>query len=266
MQKAGAGMGENETQYLYRYISFETFVGMIQSKALTFVLPELWDDPKEGESFEYYVGQTENIYEQMLFWSIYYKTYCQCWTTLAESDAMWRIYSYGNRAIRIRIKHDSVDLLDGVQAIKVEYTDSLECKFQKGLKYYLKSLSQKRTAFEHEKEVRLIKHYQFLNTDDLRRHIDAWCASVGHPKSIDFAEKLFPGQPLEEKSKSISKLLNIGKGARKTIDVSFSHVPDFIAGVLVHPFAPEWYVRIVQEYCTKNKIPFEGKSTLYSRE
>ena len=31
-------------QYLYRYISFETFVGMVQKQALTFVLPKVWDD------------------------------------------------------------------------------------------------------------------------------------------------------------------------------------------------------------------------------
>ena len=41
--------------YLYRYIPFETLVGMVQSKSLTFVLPELWDDPKECVIFKYYV-------------------------------------------------------------------------------------------------------------------------------------------------------------------------------------------------------------------
>lgn len=42
-------------EYLYRYISFDAFVGMIQSQSLTFVLPELWDDPKECASFKHYV-------------------------------------------------------------------------------------------------------------------------------------------------------------------------------------------------------------------
>ena len=29
------------SEYLYRYISFESFVGLVQNKALTFVLPKL---------------------------------------------------------------------------------------------------------------------------------------------------------------------------------------------------------------------------------
>ena len=64
-------------EYLYRYISFETFVGMIQSKSLTFVLPELWDDPKECVSFKHYVKQQDNIYEKLMLWSVYYKTFCR---------------------------------------------------------------------------------------------------------------------------------------------------------------------------------------------
>ena len=251
-------------EYLYRYIPFEAFVGMIQNKSLTFVLPELWDDPKECAGFEHYVEQQDDVYEKLMLWSVYYKTFCQCWTTLAESDAMWRIYSYNNRAIRISIKRESVDLLDNVKTVDVEYTDNLDSTFDKGESGYLKTLSQKRIAFEHEREVRLIKHYKFSGTDDLIQHIYAWYAISENPQSLEMAEKIFPEIPPEEKTKAISELLNIGKYAKQTLDVSFSHIPGFIAGVLVHPLAPEWYVDIVREFCVRNAIPFEGKSTLYS--
>lgn len=251
-------------EYLYRYISFETFVGMIQSQSLTFVLPELWDDPKECASFDYFIEKAGNVYEQILLMSIYYKTFCQCWTKLAESDAMWRIYSYNNRAIRISIQRNKVALLDDIKMVDVEYTDDLNCLFHKGTAYFLKALSKKRTAFEHEKEVRLIKHYRFLGTDDFQQHLKAWCAISGHTKGMDIAKEMFPNQTLEEQMMSISKLLNIGKHAQKTKDISFKHIPDFIESVLVHPLAPEWYVNIVREYCLKNKIPFDGKSALYN--
>ena len=252
-------------EYLYRYIPFETFVGMIQNKSLTFVLPELWEDPKECLCFNHYVEQQEDINVKLMLWSVYYKTFCQCWTTLAESDAMWRIYSYNNRAVRISIKRESVGLLDNVKTIDVKYTDNLDSTFEQGESGYLKTLSQKRIAFQHEKEVRLIKHYKFSGTDDYQQHIYAWYAISENPKSLEIAEKMFPEKSLEEKVKSISKLLNIGKYAKQTLDVSFSHIPRFIEGVLVHPIAPEWYVDIVREFCRRNHILFEGKSTLYSK-
>lgn len=249
---------------LYRYISFETFVGMIQSQSLTFVLPELWDDPKECASFKHYVEKAESAYAQALLWSVYCKTFCQCWTKLSESDAMWRIYSYNNRAIRISIKRNNVILLDDIQTVDVEYTDDLDCIYQSGLEYFLKALSRKRTAFEHEKEVRLINHYKLLSTDDFQQHIKAWCTVLEHSRCIDIVDELFPDQSLDEQVMSISKLLNVGKYAQKTKDISFKHIPNFIESVLVHPLAPEWYVNIVREYCLKNEIPFDGKSALYN--
>lgn len=251
-------------EYLYRYISFETFVGMIQSKSLTFVHPELWDDPKECATFEHYVEQADNFYEKSLLSSLYYKTFCQCWTKLAESDAMWRIYSYNNRSIRISINRQSLNLLDNIKIVDIEYTDNLCSTFPKGAEY-LKTLFKKRTAFEHEKEVRLVKHYTFSGTDDLEQHMYAWLAISKHPRCIDILEKHFSGDSIEDKVNSIVKMLNIGHYAEKTREVSFSHVPNFINGVLVHPLAPDWYVEIVREFCSRNDIPFEGKSTLYSK-
>lgn len=251
-------------EYLYRYVPFEVFVGMIQSKSLTFVLPDAWDDTKECESFKHYVEHIDNIYERLMRWSIFHKTFFQCWTTLAESDAMWRIYSYNNRALRIRVKRDNVELLDDVKAIDVEYSDNLYCEFEHGENGYLKVLSRKRTAFEHEKEVRLIKHYRFSGTDDLKQHIYAWLAISEHPDRIEVLEKNFSGESLDEKIQNVVQTLNIGNEAERFMNVSFAHVDGFIEGVLVHPFAPEWYVNIVQEFCARNKIRFEGKSTLYS--
>ena len=118
-------------EYLYRYISFENFIGMIQSQSLTFVLPELWDDPKEADAFHCLLESCDQVYEQLMLCSVYYKTYCQCWSRLAESDAMWRIYAYNNRAIRIRAKQSNIDLLDNVKAVPVEYSDELSSPLPK---------------------------------------------------------------------------------------------------------------------------------------
>lgn len=252
-------------EYLYRYVPLETFVGMVQSKTLTFVLPELWDDPKECASFKHYVSHLDNVYEQLALWSIYHKTFFQCWTTLAESDAMWRIYSYNNRAIRISVKRDDINLLDDVKAVDVEYSDNFDCEFEHGETGYLRTLSRKRTAFEHEREVRLIKHYRFVGEDDLKQHIYACLAISEHPSRIEVLEAQFPGESIEEKAQAVVETLNIGNEAKQFINVPFAHVNGFIENVLVHPLAPEWYVDIVQDFCVNNEISFAGKSTLYSK-
>lgn len=250
------------SEYLYRYIGFETFVGMIQNQALTFVFPELWEDPKEGNSFYELVGTKSSAYERLFLIALYYKTYGQCWTRLSESDAMWRIYSNGNRAIRIKVSVDKLELLENVSIVPVEYTENSFTPINKSSDFY-KSLSQKRTAFEHEKEVRLLTSYKFEDDDDIEKHIKGVLAVCKHPQSVQIIESLFPNTDMDIQVEKLFELTNMGKNAQKTKNISFAHITDFIAGVMVHPQAPDWYVEIVQEFCKRNNIPFEGKSELY---
>ena len=93
-----------ESNFLYRYISFETFVGMVQKNALTFVLPSVWDDPQEDFPFVRLINQKKSAVEMAFLIAIHNKTYAQSWSELSESDAMWRIYAYNNRAVRIKGK------------------------------------------------------------------------------------------------------------------------------------------------------------------
>lgn len=113
------------SSYLYRYISFETFVGMVQSQSLTFVLPKVWEDPQEDNAFYTFVDNMDNIYEKILFLTAHNKTYAQCWTEQGQSDAMWRIYGYGERSVRIKVSRNNINYLDNVQAINVQYVDDL---------------------------------------------------------------------------------------------------------------------------------------------
>lgn len=252
------------TKYLYRYISFESFVGMIQNKALTFVSPELWDDPKESAPFYQLVKDTEEAYIKVMLFTIYYKTYCQSWTRAVESDAMWRIYSYGNRAIQIKVSEEKLYSLEDVDMIPVEYTDKIKIDPSGVMDSFIRSLAIKRCAFRHEREVRLIKHYRFTDEDDIQNHVKAFLSIHDHPQALEIIENLYPGLSMEEQVKNIVQLLNVGKIRKATLDVPFEKIPDFIAGVRIHPMAPEWYVNVVGEYCKRNDVPFIGKSKLYS--
>ena len=147
--------------------------------------------------------------------------------------------------------------------VPVTYSDAhFECNKITQEAFYA-SLAYKRTAFSHEKEVRLIKNYKFHDTEDAELHIKAWLVSAKHPKWVDIFDSIFPVMELEEKATEISKLVNQGIAAQLTQDVSYAHIPGFIAGVMVHPLAPNWFVDIVKEYCASNNIPFDGKSELY---
>lgn len=254
------------SEYLYRYISFESFVGLVQNKALTFVLPELWDDPKEGVFFFDFLLSIENQFEKIMYYSIYHKTFGQCWTKLSESDAMWRIYSYNNRAVQIKVDTDKLCLLKDVRIVPVEYTDSYIVDSSKKMESFYKSLAIKRVAFQHENEVRLIVNYKFKSDDDFENHAKAVLSIFQHPQGKELLESLYPGMQIEKQVEEAAKMLNVGKDRQNTLDVSFGNIPDFIAGVKVHPMAPDWYVDVVREYCNRNGITFDGKSALYSNE
>ena len=249
--------------FLYRYISFETFVGMVQNNALTFVLPLVWDDPQEESPFVRLMNQNASAVQMAFLIAIHNKTYAQSWSELAESDAMWRIYSYNNRAIRIKIKRTKIDLLDGVRAIPVKYSDEpFDCEsFDEETLY--SSLAYKRMAFCHEQEVRLISAYKYQDEQDAQQHVKAVFIQHEHKDRVKMLESMFPDKEWEEKFDCLIELLNIGKNRKNTKEISYAHIPDFIEDVMVHPLAPDWYVEVVKEFCKRNNIPFEGKSELY---
>ncbi len=251
-------------EFLFRYISFETFVGMVQNEALTFVLPSVWDDTQEETPFIQMVKKKESVIDRAFFIALHNKTYAQSWSELAESDAMWRIYAYNNRSVRIKVSKEKIGLLDNVNIVPVIYSDEQFDLETLNNQTFLSSLAYKRTAFCHEKEIRLISHYKYHDEEDATQHIKALLVINEHPKMIDILDSMFPNMEKEEQVNQLAELLNKGNKCQKIKDISYAHIPNFIDGVLVHPFAPDWYVDIVCEYCKRNNIPFEGKSRLYS--
>ena len=41
-------------------------------------------------------------------------------------------------------------------------------------------------------------------------------------------------------------------------------ITEYIEGVMVHPLAPQWYVKIIEDICKMKKIRFEGQSEIYT--
>lgn len=102
---------------IYRFISFEAFMDMLIKKSLTFVHPSTWDDPYELKLFEskfsHIIDSGNSLYEEntlgaILEHIISKKLFCQSWTKLDESDALWRIYNHHNTSVRIEVDLNNI--------------------------------------------------------------------------------------------------------------------------------------------------------------
>jgi hypothetical protein len=80
-------------QPLYRVYGLDRFEQLLATKYDGLVNPTKWEDPFENffleatELMDNETGGTISLKNLAADW------YVQCWTTLPESDAMWRIYS-----------------------------------------------------------------------------------------------------------------------------------------------------------------------------
>ena len=122
---------------LYRYIGFEDFVNLFINNKERFVSPVRWDDKNEGFLFSHFENQDDmhNIVSEMYYhlsdknykaiidnyfrmWNSKWSVRAQCWSKHSETDAMWRCYSYENRALRIRTTDEK--LLKHVETIYLD--------------------------------------------------------------------------------------------------------------------------------------------------
>lgn len=229
---------------LYRYMSFESFVDIVQSKQLTFVSPiESWVDTYEGTLFKGL--QNSSMLEAAADYIIKHgcdpdepienldkrikRVRCQCWTRAKDDIKMWSIYSYNNKSIMVEIKEEVLSNM-GKQVLhypvnyikNIDFFEELEQALSfpenKGERTKTRSIRvfrTKRSCYRHEKEVRL-----FIREGD--------ATDEKKPVKVDFK-----------------------------IDVN-----EFILGVTVHPYAEDWYVSVIEEYCRLNNIKFRGKSKL----
>lgn len=252
---------------IYRYISFESFVDMVVRQKLTFVHPSLWDDPYElrylhqeiESKFEKATGELDtDVLGAIMEYIIANKLYAQSWTSLTESDALWRIYSHNNTSVRIAAKTEKIKLLGDVEIIEVDYVDSYEEVVSKKKDFY-GLIGTKRKAFSHEHEVRLVKHYKYSGVDDMQEHLKAFLILHGHRDS--FLKSIEIDKISEEVAKLVKKTNENLQDKIQVLD--FSEIDGFIESVMLNPFAPEWFNETLKTFCEKNNLLYLGKSTLY---
>ena len=269
---------------LYRYIGLEDFVNLMVNNKDRFVRPASWEDKYEGYLFSYmetkedvkllvkkmddYLCQGNysaivNNYFKM--WHSKWHTYAYYWSKYAETDAMWRCYSYGNRAIRIRT--DKTKLLEHTKTIfkgdqfkvyleKVSYdlkdkaTIDQQINQMKESKMINEAYFHKRTAFKHEGEYRLIV------ADNSTFSVEGFSAEMTKSKIEEIKKSNTKDDTIDKLSKEIIESRREWNKPEEDVRIEDAgNISEYIDGIMVHPLAPDWYVNIIRDICLmKNKI------------
>ena len=160
---------------IYKYIPLKHVITMLKDKKLYVGKVGNWED-----TYENFLIKQNFLYKGMPLNanSLMEQIYGQCWTTLSESDALWRIYSNPKKLneVAIRVKTSAQRLFDAVytsdECMATTSIGSVEYFYKKEILAWIKSLNihsiqdignnivpslyKKRKPFLHEKEVRII--------------------------------------------------------------------------------------------------------------
>ena len=293
---------EDKMQSLYRFISFPSFVNLVEHKKERYVNPCTWEDTCEGYLLQL-LEKNDNIEEVLMelmnsfsrgnpeaavqnylkLWSARWLCYGQCWTTIPESDALWRIYSYDRMAIRIETDDDTVKALFANEKTSEEYSlriDNVQYDLDANQQfktraelmaevYNSKLITEpyyhKRKAFEHEHEKRIIllnKHlsgfYSEVPSRMLINNIRVNCKGkeISQEEAIRMLAKDIQNFPHVPYSKGKSK-------AASSIAIDIPDLKTYIKSVMVHPQAEEWIVQLIESICMRVGLNFKGKSQMY---
>lgn len=175
---------------IYRIISFPGFVNLITMKKEIFAHPLKWDDTHDrlyytllnrpdkcgellNKLFQHYKDLNVTLSNFLKVFTFPYFTYAQCWSTLSESDALWRIYSYEEMSVQIHTTvEDLQKLLETycstsqgkviIDNVKYDLNGTIDEMYDNLQNILLHDREiadpffHKRFAFQHEEEKRVI--------------------------------------------------------------------------------------------------------------
>ncbi len=158
---------------IYRIENVERVVEILKTNLLTLVSTAKWEDPFEN----FLLSAKMKVGGQIFTFADHARFYGSCWTRKGSSDAMWRIYSPDKQAVRLRTSipklAQSLWKACGDRAQRSAFIGRVRYFSQKALiakaksgEFHpniadssfpgVRSLLMKRTAFSHEREIRLL--------------------------------------------------------------------------------------------------------------
>lgn len=158
---------------IYRIVSCDRFMEILQSQTNVLVRPKLWDDP-----FENFILNGVAVLSDggRAIFGFRDELYGQCWSFHSESDAMWRIYSPNKHQRGVKLKTTIPALYESLYSNGGRFQD-ISCFIGRVTYLTMHKISEalatenvmdtsgcgiastlliKRKAFAHEREVRLI--------------------------------------------------------------------------------------------------------------
>lgn len=161
-------METSNKENLYRILPFDRAVEILQG-SLYFSHPSTWEDPFES------IVDHEKAHAM----------FAQCWCLNGVSDAMWRIYSPNNLSVRIRTTKTKLNAAMSkvarsagykkrVQEVQYQTTAAVKTQAQTIAKELQNKFDpkkaadlffMKRSAFEHEREVRALLYCEDAPAD-----------------------------------------------------------------------------------------------------
>ena len=285
-------------QPLYRIISLESFLSLLLESKTHFVRPTSWEDTFEGCSLRYALDrnkysvlvdrlnsifkESDNCIDAILTnfasaESVCLYSFGQCWSVVKDSDAMWRIYSYGKMAIQIESSYD--DILKAISKDEYVKNSEIVCRIveydvkkeekESGFESFcsrgkpiIEPFFHKRKAFEHEKEVRILisdgklNSYYHKKLNNYRRELKNY--SDRGISNSEVATSVISKVNSREDFRALQKMTE----EENALDISVD-LRQYIKGVRVHPQAKEWYRDVIKDLCNKFEVPFYGQSDLY---
>jgi len=312
-----------DNQKLYRFIPFSELVDICENPGqLILKSPRLWDDNFEGYFYKKLMN-TEGMIEifnklkllikesdcdinamgenvsmtlnittvsekailaMLRYSALYYLVFCISWSKKNESDALWRIYNYNNRSIRISSRISNFKKLKYITFSKIAYINSLDDNniidevifrdIEKDVVSFriFKPFCSKRKAFLHEVEVRMFYFHELPRDPIFKLY-----RTKSHTSSVLNYIKDNISNCIDQKGNLITSLyknlldyyLDSFK-SENTAGINLSKkglTPnDIVDDVMIHPLAPKYYVKIIKKYCERFDLNFLGKSKLYEFE
>ena len=265
---------------LYKYISFETFISLIETQKSFLRNIKEWDDPFEGyipfsqrkdEFYDIFVGQIGNLnedarneiikYEKIIYASIFENhCYAQSWLNDEnESDALWRIYSEG-KGVRIGVDKDKLisHIIDSIKSIGLNDADLFSLNIEYTLEepplliseeniddkeiLFKQIAGYKRMAFKHENEYRIGFFYPVDDVEAIQKIKDDIDQLRKSKDVSDFLTSMLKHQQL--------------CGVKLNIDPIFQYDInlDMITEIILDPRSTKYQKDLFFAYCKNKKL------------
>lgn len=189
---------------VWRYMDLAKLISIIEDSALYFIRIDNYEDPREGllptgKFEEQQLGIYKDLHETLspIQESIRKRrklVYTSCWTiNEGQSDAMWSSYLSSNKGVAIQTTAGQLESQlpsePDIKVGKVNYIDWNETRTSVEDYDPVKLAFYKRTAFEHEKELRLafslsLEHDKVYSTEAYMLESPIGCPITVDPEEL----------------------------------------------------------------------------------